>query len=45
MTKAIQFLDKIYSLQCEKGDYVILSAKKGNSWRDIPLRYVPSTLR
>lgn len=41
MTKAIQFLDKIYSLQCEKGDYVILSAKKGNSWRDIPLRYVP----
>lgn len=38
MRDAIKFLEHIFSQQCEPGDYVILAAK-GNTWKDIPLRY------
>lgn len=38
-TRSIRFLGKIYSQQCENGDYVILAARKGKRWLDVPLRY------
>lgn len=39
MREAIKFLSRIFSQQCVLGDYVILAAKNGSSWRDIPIRY------
>ena len=42
MKKSIDFLNHIFSQQCETGDYIILAAKRGKTWRDIPLRYGPN---
>lgn len=39
MQKVINFLNQIFSQQCEPGDYVILAAKGKNFWKDLPLRY------
>ena len=40
MNKSIDFLEKIYSLQGEAGDYFILSVKgPGIKWKDIPVQY------
>lgn len=39
MREAIKFLTRIFSQQCEPGDYVILAAKDEKSWKDIPIRY------
>lgn len=40
MDNSINFLEKIYSLQGEAGDYFILSVKgPGLKWKDIPVRY------
>lgn len=40
MKKSIQFLEKIYALQGEAGDYFILSVKgPGVKWKDIPIQY------
>lgn len=38
MTDSVSFLMKVWSLQCEPGDYVCLSAK-GSSWRDTLLPF------
>lgn len=37
----VQFLSHIFSQQCQPGDYVILAAKKGKIWKDIPIRFGP----
>lgn len=37
----MQFLNHIFSQQCQPGDYVILAAKKGKTWKDVPIRYGP----
>lgn len=39
MKQTIKFLNKIFSQQCESGDYVILAAKGKSSWKDVPLRF------
>lgn len=39
MRKTIKFLKQIFSQQCERGDYIILSAKNKKVWKDIPIRY------
>ena len=40
MKSSLEFLEKIYSQQCEDNDYVILSVKGLDTpWRDIPIRY------
>ena len=40
MNRSIDFLEKIYSLQGEAGDYFILSVKgPGVRWKDIPIKY------
>lgn len=40
MKSALDFLQSIYSQQCEKGDYIILSAKGPDvQWKDVPLQY------
>lgn len=39
MRETIKFLTNIYSQQCQPGDYVILAAKKGKSWKDIPIKF------
>ena len=38
MIDSTSFLMKVWSLQCEPGDYVCLSAK-GSSWRDTLLPF------
>jgi hypothetical protein len=38
MKSALDFLELIYSKQCEPGDFIILSVK-GNSWKDVPIQY------
>lgn len=42
----INFLKKVYNLQCEEGDYIVLSAKeaKGKKWRDYFIKYSKKTL-
>ena len=46
MGSTLQFLNHLYSLQCEQGDYIILSVKgPGVSWRDVPIRYGPKLLK
>lgn len=45
-SKSIKFLEKLYSVQGEKGDYFILSVKgPGIKWRDIPFKYEKSTIK
>lgn len=39
MSTKIDFLLDIFSKQCEKGDYVGLSVKGVDTWKDIPLKY------
>lgn len=39
MREAIKFLTNIFSQQCRPGDYVILAAKRGKSWKDIPIKF------
>lgn len=40
MELALQFLKHLYSLQCEQGDYIILSVKGLDiPWRDVPIKY------
>ena len=39
MKETIKFLVQIFSQQCERGDYVILAAKDGKFWKDVPLKY------
>lgn len=39
MKETIKFLVQIFSQQCERGDYVILAAKDGKFWRDVPIKY------
>nr|DAO31604.1 MAG TPA: replicative DNA helicase [Caudoviricetes sp.] len=39
MRETIKFLTNIYSQQCQPGDYVILAAKEGKSWKDIPIKF------
>lgn len=39
MKESIDFLEHIFSQQCEKGDYIILAVKRGDFWKDVPLRY------
>lgn len=39
MREAIKFLNNIFSQQCEPGDYVILAARGGKSWRDVPIKF------
>ena len=39
MKDTIDFLNHIFSQQCEPGDYVILAAKRGNYWKDFPIRF------
>jgi hypothetical protein len=46
MKSAIDFIQSIYSQQCEDGDYLILSAKGPNlKWKDIPLTYNKVNIR
>lgn len=42
----IDFLKKVYSSQCENGDYIILSAKniKTGKWLDVPILYKKKTI-
>ncbi|ASZ76656.1 hypothetical protein [Clostridium phage CP3] len=35
----IKFLKDIFSKQCENGDYIILAARKGKEWKDVPIKY------
>jgi hypothetical protein len=42
--KTINFLKQIYSQQCKSGDYVILSVRGDNLWKDVPLRYNPKSI-
>lgn len=43
MKLALQFLEHLYSQQCEQGDYIILSVKGTDiPWRDIPIKYGPN---
>ena len=39
MRETIKFLVQIFSQQCERGDYVILAAKDGKFWKDVPIKY------
>lgn len=39
MKETIKFLVQIFSQQCERGDYVILAAKDGKFWKDVPIKY------
>jgi len=39
MRETIKFLNHIFSQQCEPGDYIILAARNGKFWRDVPLRF------
>ncbi len=39
MKETIRFLVQIFSQQCERGDYVILAAKDGKFWKDVPIKY------
>lgn len=39
MRETIKFLDQIFSQQCEPGDYVILAARDGKFWKDLPLKF------
>lgn len=39
MREAIKFLSRIFSQQCEPGDYVILAARGEKSWKDVPIRF------
>lgn len=39
MRETIKFLTNIFSQQCQPGDYVILAAKGGKSWKDIPIKF------
>lgn len=39
MKETIKFLVQIFSQQCELGDYVILAAKDGKFWKDVPIKY------
>lgn len=39
MRETIKFLTNIYSQQCQPGDYVILAAKEGKFWKDIPIKF------
>lgn len=39
MRETIKFLMQIFSQQCERGDYVILAAKDGKFWKDVPIKY------
>lgn len=41
----ITFLNHIFSQQCQPGDYVVLAAKKGKIWRDVPIRFGPQFKR
>lgn len=41
MMTPIQFLSHIFSQQCQSGDYIILAAKSGKIWKDIPIAYGP----
>lgn len=44
--KKIDFLSKIYPIQCKKGDYFILAVNdrsKTKGWQDIPFKYVDET--
>ena len=41
MKEPIKFLTKIFSQQCEPGDYVILAARNEKFWKDIPIRFGP----
>lgn len=43
--KSIRFLAGIYEQQCEEGDYVILAARKGKTWRDVPILFHKSSFR
>lgn len=40
MKSSLEFLEKIYSQQCEVNDYIILSVKgKDIPWKDVPIRF------
>ena len=46
MDKTISFLEKIYSLQGEAGDYFIISVKGPKvKWKDIPISYQKDQIR
>ena len=44
MSKTINFLRDIYSVNCEEGDYVILAARSETAWKDYPIKYNSKTL-
>lgn len=41
----VEFLNHIFSQQCQNGDYIVLAAKKGKTWRDVPIRFGPQFKR
>ena len=42
-TISLDFLQHIYSQQCEDGDYIVLSVKGPDiKWKDVPIEYGPS---
>lgn len=36
---SLDFLMKIYTQQCNPGDYIFLSARKPNFWKDVPIKF------
>lgn len=42
---SLEFLLHIYSLQCQEGDYIILSAKKSKVWKEYPIKYQSSNIK